>query len=617
MIAEGQVVGNYKILSKIGTGGMGAVFLAEHPLIGKRVALKVIHRELATNKEVVQRFFQEARSVNQIGDEHIVEIHDFGQSADGDYFYIMEYLEGRTLAFVMQHDRILGVTRAMHIAAQIASALGAAHTSGIVHRDLKPDNIMLIPRLGDPDFVKVLDFGLAKMSDGSMNLTAAGVVLGTPQYMSPEACESKKDVDHRTDIYALGVLLFQMVCGQLPFDGGSMGEVMIKQVTKTPPAPRAINANVPPALEQIILRCLAKQPEVRFPTMYALRDALLDSDAYLASSPPIMRANSVSNVAEAGVTSVELHRGRTSRDVPAHDPAASSTRDLALPAPPDSVIAQSTASQPTMVAARSRLITNGPPPPPAPPLHGPNAATMIAPAPGFAARAATDPGYGPPPPRMGQPMPAQNHTMMIATPVGHVNRPPAKQWPIVLLIIALVGVIAAGVAVVVRRHNRDVQARELLERVSALAASPKNTAVAVAPADAAPPPDAAATIDAAVKITTVTIHVESRPDVAEVLDAQGAVVGHTPLELQVPRGDAPLALQIRATGFTPETKTITPSADATIRVVLAPIRHHSGATTFHPPAPPDHAIVPSLPPKKTPPPKKTGAGDDLMNPNDL
>src|SRR3954454_14299129 len=135
---------------------MGAVFLAEHPLIGKKVALKVIHRELASNKEVVQRFFQEAKAVTKIGNEHIIEIHDFGVSPEGDHFYIMEYLEGQTLAQVLARERAFDVMRALYIGAQIASALGAAHAAGIIHRDLKPDNIMLMRRLGDPDFVKVL-----------------------------------------------------------------------------------------------------------------------------------------------------------------------------------------------------------------------------------------------------------------------------------------------------------------------------------------------------------------------------------------------------------------------------------------------------------------------------
>jgi serine/threonine-protein kinase len=259
-ISPGQTVGNYRVLQQIGTGGMGAVYLAEHPMIGKKVALKVIHRELGTNREVVGRFFNEARAVNRIGNEHIVEVHDFGQSPEGYYFFLMEYLEGRTLAHVLAAERVFSVQRVLHIGAQICDALGAAHTAGIIHRDLKPDNVMLISRLGDPDFVKVLDFGLAKMfGDGvASNLTAQGVVLGTPQYMSPEACESKRDIDHRTDIYAVGVLLYQMLCGVVPFDGESMGEVLVKQVMHAPPPPRATNPTIPPSVEQIILRCLAK-----------------------------------------------------------------------------------------------------------------------------------------------------------------------------------------------------------------------------------------------------------------------------------------------------------------------------------------------------------------------
>src|SRR5256885_7273295 len=155
--------------------------------------------------------------------------------------------------------------RALHVGAQIASALAAAHASGVIHRDLKPDNIMLMLRLGDPDFVKVLDFGLAKVfaAGTSAVKTAAGVLLGTPQYMSPEACESKRDIDHRTDVYALGVLMFQMLCGVVPFDCQSMGEILIKQVMHAPPSPRGINPHVPPAIEQIILRCLAKSPDAR------------------------------------------------------------------------------------------------------------------------------------------------------------------------------------------------------------------------------------------------------------------------------------------------------------------------------------------------------------------
>jgi eukaryotic-like serine/threonine-protein kinase len=287
-LSPGQAFGNYRILSRVGVGGMGMVFLAEHPHIGKRVALKIIHRDLAGHEEVVERFLNEARAVNHIGSDHIVQIHDFGQTEGGEHFFIMEYLDGRTLAQALDGGP-LEVGRALHIGAQIAGALTAAHEVDIIHRDLKPDNVMLIRRLGDDDFVKLLDFGLAKFVSeaDARKLTAAGVVLGTPHYMSPEACESKPNVDHRCDVYSLGVLLFQMTTGQLPFTGGTMGEVLIKQVVQPPPPPRSLNHSLPPAVEQVILRCLAKNPAARFQRMRELRDALVDLGRQAASAPTI------------------------------------------------------------------------------------------------------------------------------------------------------------------------------------------------------------------------------------------------------------------------------------------------------------------------------------------
>ena len=341
MIVAGQTIGNYRILSKIGTGGMGAVYLAEHPLIGKKVALKVVHSELASNRDVVQRFFQEARAANAIGNEHIVEIHDFGVTPEGDHFYIMEYLEGRTLAAVLSRETTMDPVRVLHVGAQIASALGAAHDAGVLHRDLKPDNIMLMSRLGDPDFVKVLDFGLAKMfaSESSVQ-TAHGVLLGTPQYMSPEACESRRQIDHRTDIYALGILLFQMLTGKLPFTGDTMGEILIAQVRQLPPALRGLNPIVPPAVEQVVLRCLAKSPADRFQTMAELRAALVDPERYLRASPPISPARSVAP-GESRLDAKQLaahieatHRARAASPNPAAGTGRNPVPGLAQPEPP-------------------------------------------------------------------------------------------------------------------------------------------------------------------------------------------------------------------------------------------------------------------------------------------
>jgi tRNA A-37 threonylcarbamoyl transferase component Bud32 len=439
VIATGQSIGNYRILNKIGTGGMGAVYLAEHPLIGKRVALKVIHRELAGNRDVVSRFFQEARAVNKIGNEHIVEIHDFGVTPEGDHFYIMEYLEGSTLASVLSRDKPLDVMRSLHIAAQIAAALAAAHAAGIIHRDLKPDNIMLMSRLGDQDFVKVLDFGLAKVFSAATAVkTAAGVLLGTPQYMSPEACESKRDIDHRTDIYALGVLLFQMTTGELPFDGESMGEVLVKQVTMLPPAPRGMNPAIPPSVEQILLRCLAKPVDARFATMLQLREALLDPEGYLRGSPPIAPARSVASAFALGEARTMAMQAA---GPPGAVPAAMQKTRLAmanpLPLPPPAMSMSGPAGAPTLIAEHA------PNPPSA--RGGPGGPSNLLYAP---LRRATT-GM----PALAPSQEPKMDTMRIATPMGYSSRPPRRVWPAVLGMALLLGVGGGVLSVTCFGHD--------------------------------------------------------------------------------------------------------------------------------------------------------------------
>src|SRR3954453_13835629 len=208
----GQTIGNYLVTQKLGEGGMGAVYLAEHPSIGKKVALKVLHSEFSTDQEVTRRFFHEAKAVNDIGHPNIVDIVDFGilQTAGGREqlgYFIMEYLAGLTLSQLIRAEAPLPPERALGIALQVADALSASHRCGIVHRDLKPDNIILLQRGRERDFVKLLDFGIAKLA-GSANgsqRTKTGLVMGTPAYMSPEQCEGRATVDHRTDVYALGI----------------------------------------------------------------------------------------------------------------------------------------------------------------------------------------------------------------------------------------------------------------------------------------------------------------------------------------------------------------------------------------------------------------------------
>jgi serine/threonine-protein kinase len=321
MIEVGGTVGNYKVTAKLGEGGMGVVFLAEHPVIGRKAALKAIHPEHLRNAEVVTRFVNEAKSINQIGHEHIVEVTDFGRTPAGDFYFIMEYLQGESLSDRLRRDAPLPVARAVAIASQIADALEASHAQGVIHRDLKPENIFLVPRTGTRDFVKVLDFGLAKLlrDDKAGHDTRAGIVMGTPYYMSPEQCQGH-EIDRRADIYALGVILFEMLTGKLPFGGDDYTDVLVKQMTMRAPAARSLVPDVPEALDAVLQRALAKTPAERFSTMAELREALQDP------------ARAATSAARASADDDLLGRVRAARPMTRAEIAARRTLAL-VPAP--------------------------------------------------------------------------------------------------------------------------------------------------------------------------------------------------------------------------------------------------------------------------------------------
>jgi len=272
---------------------MGMVFLAEHPVIGAKVALKAIHPQFARRTDVVSRFVNEAKVVNQIRHDHIVDITDFGTTGGGDFYFLMEYLEGETLSQSIARQGAFPVARALNVAAQIADALQASHEHGVIHRDLKPDNVILVTRGETLDFVKVLDFGLAKLThegDGSTTDAGSGLVMGSPAYMSPEQCDGRSEIDRRSDIYALGIIFFEMVTGRAPFSGSSYKDVLVQQLTARPPAPRSFTSQVPAAIDAIIDRALAKDPAARFQTMAELGAALRDPGAF-APEPPAVRAS--------------------------------------------------------------------------------------------------------------------------------------------------------------------------------------------------------------------------------------------------------------------------------------------------------------------------------------
>jgi len=286
LLAVGTTVGEYRIEGMIATGGMGTVYAAIHPVIGKRAAIKVISAELSQSPEGVQRFLFEARSVNAIGHPNVVDIFGFGTLPDGRVYMIMEWLAGETLATRCAFE-LLTIRESAHIIRTVARTLETVHECGFIHRDLKPDNIFLVSRRSEtrilwPYEVKLLDFGIAKLIAGDepgRDVTRSGVVIGTPRYLSPEqACGGP--VDGASDIYSLGVVAYELLVGDAPFTADNAFELMAKQIHERPVPPRVMRPDIPPALDELVLAMMAKDPRER-PGLAECRrrlDGALDPD---------------------------------------------------------------------------------------------------------------------------------------------------------------------------------------------------------------------------------------------------------------------------------------------------------------------------------------------------
>lgn len=299
-LTEGSLIaGRYRLDRPLGDGGMGQVYRAEHVLMRKTVALKVLHADLTENKEVVARFQREAQAAALLDSPHVCQATDFGQTDDGEFFLVMEYLEGQTLHEALALGK-MPLIRAAHIARQVATALAQAHAHGIVHRDLKPENIMLVDREGDPDFVKIMDFGIARISmadeagaEKPTRLTRKGMVYGTPHYMAPEQIAGA-EVDARADLYALGVVFFEMLTGQPPYDDENVARLMGKHVTHPIPTLRERCPGVafPQAAERLIAQLLAKDADARPADAHALIESIdaLHDNPLTASIAPIATA---------------------------------------------------------------------------------------------------------------------------------------------------------------------------------------------------------------------------------------------------------------------------------------------------------------------------------------
>jgi serine/threonine-protein kinase len=289
-IKPGDRLGPYRVLRPIGSGGMGSVFEAIHDDLQKRCAIKVLNDEYSSNQKVVRRFLNEARAVGRIRHENIVDVYDFGRSPDKRYYFVMELLEGNSLADELKQVGKLPIERACHIAGQVARALAASHAAGIVHRDLKPQNLMLIRRAQVEDFVKVLDFGVAKvLTKSELDQTESGLVIGTTRYMAPEQCRGGKEVDHRCDVYGLGLIFYHMVAGKLPFDADNPGDLMVQHLTKAPPPLTDHVKDLPDALEKMVMRALEKNPADRFQDMDELGDVLVPFGGPPRGAAPVAR----------------------------------------------------------------------------------------------------------------------------------------------------------------------------------------------------------------------------------------------------------------------------------------------------------------------------------------
>src|SRR5829696_4659423 len=325
------LAGKYRIDERLNEGGMGTVYRGTHVLMDKTVAIKVLRPALAADEKIVARFSREARAASRISHPHALSVTDFGEDETGNVFLVMEFLSGKTLKAVIRDDGPLPLPRVVDITRQIGDALNAAHAQGVVHRDLKSDNIMLVDTMTG-DHAKVLDFGIAKINepDGTVdtNLTAPNLVIGTPQYMSPEQCAQNGEIDARSDIYSLGVILYEMLVGHVPFSGDSPTIVMVKHLQEPVPSVRDEREDLPDSVARVVARAMAKGRDDRYQNV-----AELVEDLSIASGMTLNRAAPVNTQPSVTTDQDEVTVMRAREELPPAPRRAPVTVPISAPMP--------------------------------------------------------------------------------------------------------------------------------------------------------------------------------------------------------------------------------------------------------------------------------------------
>jgi serine/threonine-protein kinase len=565
LLPPGYRIGDYEVSDNIGRGGFGTVFKAVHAVIGKVVAIKVLHPNYSAQPHMVSRFVSEARAVNRIEHKNIIDIFGFGnfQTELGQlHYYVMEYLQGESLEDFLLWHGALSIDLALSILRPIARALHAAHDNGIAHRDLKADNVFLAEDREGFISPKLLDFGIAKLllddhhAGGSGHRTREGVPVGTPGYMSPEQCQGHA-VDHRTDIYALGILAYRMLGGELPFDDrDSYMNVLFSHIHKPPPLLREVAPDVPESVERSILGMLAKSPADRPQTMLAAQQSL--EAAAMAAGLVVPREGS-------RITLSLLHQTGTARgssspgmleDAPTMDDSGS-PHDLA--AHPDSSPSSDDGwdDAPTHVhgarvgSEAGRVAPTAPAPEPAQVPSSRAKSTLLSVA----------------------PMTPMARTARTATTTGGMSVPETimlqgSRSPVLTAAVAVAGLAAVVVLVAVLWTRAASTGTPVTAATAATAATgPGEIERAARPAPPATAPAAPAAVGAPSDLVSITI--DGPPENTEVYGPTG-LVGVVPGIIQLTRRDGNVILSFKAEGYLPATRTVRPTADATIEVELVP-----------------------------------------------